>query len=70
AEKISTTHNFFELGGDSIKAMRLFTKINSTFDITISLTDLFEYPTISRLHSYIDLLTINMDESDYEEYTL
>ncbi len=69
-EKISTTHNFFEIGGDSIKAMRLFTKINSTFDTTINLTDLFEHPTISSFHSYIELLTVSVDESDYEEYTL
>ncbi len=68
SKDISTTHNFFEIGGDSIKAMRLLTKVNATFDTVINLTDLFEHPTISNFFSYLELLMMSVDESDYEEH--
>ncbi len=41
--------DFFELGGDSLRAARLFAKIQDTLNVTISLNALFQAPTIAQL---------------------
>ena len=41
--------NFFELGGHSLLAIRLISAIQSTFEISISVKDIFTTPTISGL---------------------
>jgi thioesterase domain-containing protein/acyl carrier protein len=46
---IDVTQNFFELGGDSLLAARLFAQINKTFQRTLPLTTLLEAPTIQQL---------------------
>lgn len=46
---IDATQNFFELGGDSLMASRLFVKINKTFQSTLPLTALLDAPTIQQL---------------------
>jgi len=52
-EKISTTANFFEFGGHSLKATRLISRIHKEFDVQISLAELFENPRISFLASRV-----------------
>jgi acyl-CoA synthetase (AMP-forming)/AMP-acid ligase II/acyl carrier protein len=44
--EISVTANFFALGGHSLKAMVLISKINKEFNIMISLVKIFEEPII------------------------
>ena len=44
--------NFFELGGHSLLAMSLVSKYKQ-LNSAISITDLFTYPTIESLASYI-----------------
>ncbi len=46
---IDVTQNFFELGGDSLMATRLFAQINKTFQCSLPLTALLEAPTIRQL---------------------
>ena len=46
---ISVTANFFELGGRSILAARLFTKILRTFGKELPLSTLFRSPTVEQL---------------------
>lgn len=46
---ISVTANFFELGGRSVLAARLFTKIYRTFGKELPLSTLFHSPTIEQL---------------------
>lgn len=41
--------NFFDLGGQSLKAVRLRSKIESTLNVALSLRDLFARPTIAEL---------------------
>lgn len=41
--------NFFDLGGQSLKAVRLRAKIESTLNVSVSLRDLFARPTIAEL---------------------
>jgi pimeloyl-ACP methyl ester carboxylesterase len=45
--------NFFEIGGHSLLAVQLFTKINDLYKVNIKLAALFQYPTINQLASFI-----------------
>jgi microcystin synthetase protein McyB len=44
---ISSTDNFFRLGGHSLNLMSLMHKIKETFGVTIPLATLFKHPTIA-----------------------
>ena len=45
--------NFFELGGHSLKATILIAKINKTFNVKVSLAEIFRISTIKTLGEYI-----------------
>ncbi|MDP2414102.1 non-ribosomal peptide synthetase [Daejeonella sp.] len=46
--------NFFEVGGHSLLAMQLISRIREALNIEVQLRDLFRYPTIKGLQEYID----------------
>ncbi len=50
----SIKDNFFTLGGNSLLATQLISRIGDTFNLEISLKSLFENPTINQLSSLID----------------
>jgi len=52
--RVGADHSFFNLGGDSLSAMRVMSKINSTFDIDLSVRTLFDAPTVSSLSVEVD----------------
>lgn len=52
-ENISTTKNFFEIGGDSLKLIKVSSRIIQRLKFKIQVTDLFEYPTIKALAKFI-----------------
>ncbi|MDE7323596.1 MAG: SDR family NAD(P)-dependent oxidoreductase [Lachnospiraceae bacterium] len=54
-ESISINENFDQLGGDSIMAVRLLTKLNQSFD-GLDITMVYTYPTIQKMAAYIDRL--------------
>jgi acyl carrier protein len=45
-DKVGVKDNFFKIGGDSILAIRVVSKTNNTLKISLSIKDLFEFPTI------------------------
>ena len=45
----NTAEDFFKLGGDSLQAMQLITKIEKEEGIKISMSDFFEEPTIHNI---------------------
>lgn len=53
-EVLDIHEHFFELGADSILIKQMYLHIQDRFDIEISITDLFEYPNIAKLGSYIE----------------
>ncbi|MFV9833052.1 amino acid adenylation domain-containing protein [Bacillus stercoris] len=52
AEKIGTADSFFELGGDSIKALQLSARLHR-IGKQMAVKDLFSHPTIQELAAYI-----------------
>lgn len=60
--------NFFNLGGHSLKATRVLSKINEEFEIKIDLKSLFIDPTIMHLSNYIE--TMKWMEQNPEEIIL
>ncbi|MGA7386201.1 MAG: thioesterase domain-containing protein, partial [Methylocella sp.] len=51
--EIGPTSNFFELGGHSLMAMRLMTKVASTFGVKINVMTLFQAPTVRELAAHV-----------------
>ncbi|MFT5822224.1 MAG: phthiocerol/phenolphthiocerol synthesis type-I polyketide synthase E [Crocinitomix sp.] len=54
-EKIGINDDFFELGGDSLKATTILRKIHKTFNVEVSIGDFFEKCDIQQLAKEIDL---------------
>ncbi len=52
-EKIGVNDNFFRLGGDSLKAIRINLEINSKFNIDFEMSELFKLTTIKKLSEAI-----------------
>ena len=61
-EKIGIDSSFFSLGGHSLKAVQVITRIQKEFNIKIELKELYEEPTISNLASYITSIQILNDQ--------
>ena len=61
-KKVGITNNFFDLGGDSLIAIKLMTKINYDFSIELKIKDIFTYTTVEQLSNYIDSLKDSKNE--------
>ncbi len=53
-ETLGIYNNFFELGGDSLMATQISSRIREIWEIDLSLHSLFERPTIAKLSEYIE----------------
>jgi len=49
AERVGATDNFFALGGDSIKAVRLVSRANTRLSTGLRVQDVFQRPTVEAL---------------------
>lgn len=62
-DKIGMADNFFDLGGHSLKAVKMFNLINTQFDVKLMISDLFNNPTIESLSNEIDnMIWVNKEE--------
>ncbi len=55
-ERIGRHDDFFELGGDSLKAMNIISRIHKELDLEIPLTEFLKHPSIEGLAHYLDSL--------------
>jgi acyl carrier protein len=53
-ERVGVDESFFDLGGDSLSAMRAITAVNVALDVDLKVGALFNAPTIAQLASRID----------------
>src|SRR5215470_12275976 len=54
--EIKDTDNFFDLGGDSLKALEVIARLQATLNVELPLIAFFEDPTIAHLAQVIDTL--------------
>lgn len=52
-EHIGVTHNFFEMGADSVHLTQVLAKLHPIVERPILITELFKYPTIRALAQYL-----------------
>ena len=53
-DRISIQENFFELGGHSLLAMQIIIRIVEQLAVDVSISSLFEFPTIAELANLIE----------------
>ncbi|MBG1258986.1 non-ribosomal peptide synthetase [Nostoc commune] len=64
-QKVGIDDNFFELGGHSLLIVQIHSKLKKLFNQDLSITDLFEHPTISSLVKFLS--PEKSEESSLEE---
>lgn len=70
-KEISTMENFFELGGDSIKAIGLLHRVQKQFSVQVKVIDFFTRPTVKLLAEEIDTaLLLRKQQAKKERKTL
>ncbi|WP_068792770.1 non-ribosomal peptide synthetase [Brevibacillus laterosporus] len=62
-ERVGTQDSFYELGGHSLKAMLLVSRIHKDFGIKIPLKEVFSRPTVKELAAYLT----GSEEANYIE---
>lgn len=62
-DEIGTNDSFFDVGGNSLLLIQLHAKIHKIYPGMVEITDLFAYPNVSKLASYIT----NQMEKEHEE---
>jgi natural product biosynthesis luciferase-like monooxygenase protein/amino acid adenylation domain-containing protein len=55
-EAVGTQDRFFEIGGDSLLAVKLNNAIRETFNVALPIRDLFEHATLEELAEHLDVL--------------
>ncbi|NJL63584.1 MAG: amino acid adenylation domain-containing protein [Methylacidiphilales bacterium] len=53
---VGVNRNFFELGGNSLSAIRVNARLREAFQLDLPLGSVFEKPTVETLAEYIDIL--------------
>ena len=52
-ERVGVTENFFDIGGHSLLVVQLHNQLKQALNMPLSLTDLYQYPTIRSLSEYL-----------------
>ena len=62
--KVGRNHDFFEVGGNSLSAMRLIVRIAETFAVPFGVQAVFRHPTLSGMVAEIETLQLT-DQPDW-----
>ncbi|QEM10871.1 amino acid adenylation domain-containing protein [Mucilaginibacter rubeus] len=60
-ESIGVHDDFFELGGHSLLAVRLISAVRKAFMVELPISDVFDYPTVSKLSSRLNISKVDED---------
>ena len=66
-EHLGPADNFFDLGGDSILLVEVHAELQQTLNRKLSVTDLFQFPSIRALSNYLDGQASQVDSSEIAE---
>jgi len=69
-DQISASYNFFDLGGQSIKAIKILALIYKEFGVRLSISSLFDGGNIRNQAYLIDSSSANIIEEGYKEINL
>ncbi|WP_416422489.1 amino acid adenylation domain-containing protein [Pseudomonas sp. App30] len=66
-EQVGVTDNFFELGGHSLLATQVFTRLQSTLQVSLSLRQVFEVATVAELADLVDAARAPQPTTDLDD---
>jgi amino acid adenylation domain-containing protein len=69
-ERIGIKDNFFHLGGNSMKAIKLLYLIQKEINMEIPLRELFRFPTVESISKLIEDMHSNMDYMESDQIVL
>lgn len=69
-EPISISDDFLALGGDSLLALRICSRIENTYDITVPINDFFNHLTIEHQAQFIETILLSEIDSLSDEEVL
>ncbi|MCR8982791.1 phosphopantetheine-binding protein [Brevibacillus laterosporus] len=52
-DSVGLYDNFFDIGGNSLKLIRIYSRLNKVLDKELTVATLFQYPTIASLTQYL-----------------
>ncbi|HZM75031.1 MAG TPA: non-ribosomal peptide synthetase [Candidatus Limnocylindrales bacterium] len=58
--QVGTTDSFFRIGGNSLKALQLLSRVNAAFGLEYPVRDFFREPTISQMASNLERRMVEM----------
>ncbi|MET9960468.1 non-ribosomal peptide synthetase [Streptomyces sp. NPDC006326] len=53
-DRITRTDNFFSIGGNSLKSLQLLNRVNTTFQVQVSVRDFFGNPTVEGVAAAVE----------------
>jgi len=66
-ERVGVTDDFFALGGHSLMAISMLTKINKSFSLNIDFTAIFNFRSIAELAEYIENIQWDKEKVDIDQ---
>lgn len=65
--ELGVEDDFFELGGDSLKAIMLINKLKKSIGVTLTMSDIFSYKTIANISTLIDQTKWMQEEANEDQ---